>query len=79
MAKHSAPTIPAAGLLDQKALKALLDTEEQSTLLAQSLHDFLIQQGHESLARIAWVIYLNATKNGEVLEAALELAVGDGD
>lgn len=49
----------------------LCNTAERSALIALSLHEWLLRDGREDQARLAWVLHVEASTAQEALEREL--------
>ena len=49
----------------------IIGSAERAALLALSLHEWLLRDGREDQARVAWVIHLEASTSHETLEGCL--------
>ena len=54
-----------------KHILTLMGRAENNALLSLSLHDLLIEKDLHAEARVAWVLYLNASQNAESLGESL--------
>ena len=58
--------------MNAQATKECLDAAEQNALLGLSVHERLIQQGNDTVARVVWVIYQNTNRIAELIGAEWE-------
>ena len=51
----------------------VLGSTERAALLSLSLHEWLLRDGREDQARVAWVVHLETSNSQETLERALQI------
>ena len=61
--------------MDTSTTLGIIGSAERSALASLTLHDLLIKKDEADLARLAWIIYLEASHSAETMGEAIGVDV----